>query len=188
MTCAVSNASSAHRKATLSQGLASGPLDEVKWQVAWWALVPLAIGDIVLHYRARLEDPSRTQRKVAPKFEVRDTTPVPGQTRYETSRMAESTVLLCWTLLLFGGIPGQTMKVVTMSGIALTKTWGLMYFISIAFAEVLIILGRQVEQPAGDEVIPLWRQGAATSPSSDVSVSSGRVSLRSRVLRRHLAG
>jgi hypothetical protein len=57
---------------------------------------------------------------------------------------AENTIWIRWALLILGGVPCQTIKLVAMSGIPWTKTWALMYFISIVFGEILIFVAARV--------------------------------------------
>lgn len=51
----------------------------------------------------------------------------------------EHRTLIQWALVCLGGIPCQTIKLVAMQGIPLTKTWALLYFIPFVLGEVLTL-------------------------------------------------
>ncbi|OIW24904.1 hypothetical protein CONLIGDRAFT_673150 [Coniochaeta ligniaria NRRL 30616] len=170
---------------------------EVKWQVAWWALVPLALAAMTQPCGRVLDQETKNCRfytRASPLVCISDvviflamlvlgTVNEPparwlDNAKYEIRRRfqgeaagdpeaAESTLLVRWVLLIVGGVPCQTIKLVAMSGIPLTKTWASMYFISIIFGEVLIILDRRLNQKRDDAIaavqhqtaiIPSWRR------------------------------
>jgi len=138
----------------------------VKWQVAFFSIVPLALGtmtqpvgrvfdrpanerfwirssplecvvDILLfwgavlyHYGTQPEWTWRHYRsELAYRFRDEDFTSVD----------IEKATFGRWILILVGGIPCQTIKLVAMSGIPYTQTIALMFFISLLMGEVLNI-------------------------------------------------
>lgn len=153
---------------------ASDAPNEVSWQVAWWSLVPLALAAmtqpcgkvldndeknfrfwarsslvciidllrfvVLLILECATKPPSRwietAKSKIRHRFD--------GVYTQNDTLSAENTILIRWALLVLGGVPCQTIKLVAMSGIPWTKTWALMYFISIVFGEVLIFMARRV--------------------------------------------
>ncbi|KAB5566476.1 hypothetical protein GE09DRAFT_736697 [Coniochaeta sp. 2T2.1] len=180
----------------------SDAINEVKWQAAWWAMVPLALAAMTQPCGRVLDRDNKRYRfyaRASPVVCIADvfiflvmlvlgTVMEPkdkwlANAKYEIRRRfqgelvgdpqtLESTFLARWAMLIVGGIPFQTLKLVAMSGIPWTKTWALMYFISIILGEVLIFVGRRLNHPADagssgsqpqDTDRPLWRQSKAAN-------------------------
>jgi hypothetical protein len=158
--------------------------EEVKWQVAFFALIPLiltamtqpvgrvlgkaesnrfwmrsspslCIADMIL-FLAQLLD--RFIRKpggwrtlwdhlkisVADRYRVdrEEDQGETGSSSIEASTMptrGDNAALIRWLVLLLGGVIMQTIKLTAMQGIPLTKTLALLYFIAIAFGEVVAL-------------------------------------------------
>ncbi|KUJ24558.1 uncharacterized protein LY89DRAFT_24540 [Mollisia scopiformis] len=143
---------------------------EVTWQVAFFALVPLALGTMtqpvgrvfntapelrfwfavftyLLPWRCTLLflrvttdhclEPTWSWRhfKAELAYRVRD-----EKWDEEPTKEVEKAALGRWALILLGGIPCQTIKLVGMRGIPWTQTLAIMYFLSLLFGEVLNIL------------------------------------------------
>ncbi|UNI23850.1 hypothetical protein JDV02_009643 [Purpureocillium takamizusanense] len=64
--------------------------------------------------------------------------PVLSWRHFETdSADVEKLALGRWILLLLGGVPCQTIKLVSMRGIPLTQTWALLLFLGLLFGEAV---------------------------------------------------
>ncbi|KAH6876720.1 hypothetical protein B0T10DRAFT_414161, partial [Thelonectria olida] len=136
----------------------------VKWQTAFWALVPLAIGAMLQPCGRVLDLPTKYSfwLRCSPilciadsvqwigllfRFRNEHTVMLPQSTvevreSDDNSELdlrqtkAENGTIMRWTLLCLSGIPCQTIKLVAMKGIPWTKTWALMYFLSIVVGEI----------------------------------------------------
>ena len=148
-------------------------LDEVRWQVAWWALVPLALGAMsqpcghvlghrklnyrfyiraspiicvvdMLHFLGHVVWGSRLKpTELVPSFKRQIQKRFSGDDGKYDLERAESSTLIRLALTIVGGIPCQTIKLVAMEGIPWTKAWALMFFVSIVLGEVLILAARR---------------------------------------------
>ncbi|KAK0100561.1 hypothetical protein ONS95_007021 [Cadophora gregata] len=170
---------------------------EVSWQTAWWSLVPLAIGTMIqpcgniLGYKDKnfrfyiraspliciadvvhftiiiLLGSSLNRQRFIKNIKYELNVRFNGDSTEHDIQNAENTRLMRIVLLVVAGIPCQTIKLVAMTGIPWTKTWALMYFISICFGESLIILARS--NRLNSPVIlapPNWRGHGAISTLS----------------------
>ncbi|RYP74028.1 hypothetical protein DL771_003217 [Monosporascus sp. 5C6A] len=150
--------------------LVSGPdsaLDEVKWQVAFFALVPLALGAMTQPVGRVLNTSPETRfwLRSSPFICVEDLLwftsavvahyiaepqwswkPFKSELAYRfrdselgASKRAdiERAALGRWILIILGGIPCQTIKLLAMGGIPFTQAIALMFFISLILGEVL---------------------------------------------------
>jgi hypothetical protein len=173
----------------------------VSWQVAWWALVPLAIsamtqpcgsvlrrgsGSTRFFFRASpviciadvfqfllfiLLGFSRDRRKWLRNIKYELKLRFEGEEGTLDLTNAENTIIMRWVLLGVGGIPCQTIKLVAMQGIPLTKTWALIFFISIIFGEVLILAARRLNVHQDDTIRrPLWRRTFLTGIIDDLAI------------------
>ncbi len=142
--------------------------NEVKWQVALFALMPLILTAVAQPVGRVLDQPARYSLwmrsspilcaadmlhfllRYADRYS-RDPTLLRRHFRAELvyrfrdghdgwdPRDIQRTAMVRWTLMLLGGIPCQTVKLVAMQGIPLTKTVALIFFLAIVFGEVLNI-------------------------------------------------
>jgi hypothetical protein len=182
---------------------AASPVVEVTWQVAFFALAPLALacmtqpvgrvcgnlaslrfwmranplvcaGD-VLHYFVRIFldyalEPCWSWRhfRVALADRFRDTDWSAPRPEFEQTAIGR------WALLLLGGIPCQTIKLVTMRGIPVTQSVALTYAVALVFGEALNLSAEVYlrNQNAGDDF--------AARPSSQLQLSPTSPSLVSR--------
>ena len=166
----------------------SSSSEEVRWQVAFWALVPLALatmtqpGGRVLQRPPRygpwlrsspivcvadilyfltciainyIREPTRSWRhfKAEIAYRYRDEDWSKESTRTDGANRA---TLIRWIVIIVGSIPCQTIKLVAMRGIPLTKAWALLFFISLVFGEVLNIAARIICR-GGPDTMPAAR-------------------------------
>lgn len=148
--------------------LSPGP-DEVTWQVAFFALVPLALGAMTQPVgRVMNSDPKlRFWLRSSPIFCIGDMLyfllrvaidhilePTWSWRHFkaelyyrfrdekwsERPNEVEKAALGRWILILLGAIPCQTIKLMAMQGIPRTQTLALLYFISLILGEILNIV------------------------------------------------
>lgn len=155
--------------------------DEVKWQVALFALMPLILGAMTQPVGRVLDQPSRYQfwMRSSPilcaadmlHFLIRYTSRCSRDwnfllhyraelaCRFRDDRVAhepydvQRTAIVRWMLILLGGAPCQTIKLAAMQGIPLTKALALVFFLSIVFGEVISISASTVVHVATDTEI-----------------------------------
>ncbi|KAJ5433260.1 uncharacterized protein N7458_012416 [Penicillium daleae] len=140
--------------------------DEVKWQVAFWAVIPLALGTMTQPVGRVFNMPPKYRFWLRSSpilcvgdilyFLIRVMTAyfrVPERSwrhlkeelayRYrdedwsKAPKEVEKAALGRWILILLGSIPCQTIKLMAMRGIPLTQTLAMMYFLSLVFGEGL---------------------------------------------------
>lgn len=73
-------------------------------------------------------------------------------------KAAEQSIIVRWILMILGGSVFQIVKLMSMEGIPWIQAWAMMFFISIIFGEVLILLARVLS--LNDDLgstLPLWR-------------------------------
>ncbi|KAK1759000.1 hypothetical protein QBC47DRAFT_370861 [Echria macrotheca] len=143
--------------------------DEVKWQVALFALMPLILGAMSQPVGRVLDKPAkyRLWMRASPIFCITDILhfvigfvarcirerkepllQLREELRFrfqdedldQTLKDVERTVLVRWLMMGLGGIPCQTVKLVAMQGIPLTRVVALMFAVSILFGEMVVIL------------------------------------------------
>ncbi|KAK4213523.1 hypothetical protein QBC37DRAFT_316048 [Rhypophila decipiens] len=72
---------------------------------------------------------------------------------------AERTRLARWTLLIIGGIPCQTIKLVATDGMVWTKFWAISFFNSMVFWEVMTLLSQLLQTNHAVQLpVPRWRR------------------------------
>lgn len=57
----------------------------------------------------------------------------------QSPKEVEKSAMGRWVLIVLGGIPCQTIKLMAMRGIPLTQTWAMLFFAALVFGEVLNI-------------------------------------------------
>jgi hypothetical protein len=163
----------------------------VTWQVAWWALAPLAagamtqpcgkvfgVGDKSFRFYSRASpimcigdvahfllllilgvstDVEKSLENI--KFELRNR--FECEDTADNAQSAENSRLIRWCLMIVGGVPCQTVKLVSMGGIPWTKTWALMYFTSIVVCEILSLVESRIALE-GQNPPPTNSQGPTT--------------------------
>ncbi|KIX00542.1 uncharacterized protein Z518_09607 [Rhinocladiella mackenziei CBS 650.93] len=146
---------------------------EVKWQVVWWALVPLALGAMIqpcgrvlgqehksFRFYARMSpficiaDTAhflvaiiRATCSSAPRYDIERLFVIRFKDEDRDTKSVETSILLRLALLFVSGIPCQTIKLVGMQGIPWTKAIALMFFISIVFGEAIIFIAHHLDLP-----------------------------------------
>ena len=157
----------------LSFVAATSSPDEVTWQVAFWALIPLALGTMSQPVGRMFDIPSKYGfwLRSTPIFCVGDliyfmlrvifTCSLQGgpflqrvkeEIRYryrdedwsKESKDVEKSALRRWIVILIGSIPCQTIKVMFMGDIPFTQTLAMMFIIPMVFGEILIIAAKVV--------------------------------------------
>ncbi|KAM7218445.1 hypothetical protein V8F06_006209 [Rhypophila decipiens] len=161
----------------------------VAWQTAWWSLVPLAIAAmtqpcgnvlgvkdrnfrfygraspivciadvlyfIILVMLGSSFSPRKFRRNV--RFELWQR--FSDETGTASEADTERTTFARWTLLIIGGVPFQTIKLVAMKGMLWTKLWALCFLASLIFWEVMAVLAREVQTNHSIRLpIPRWRK------------------------------
>ncbi|KJZ69017.1 hypothetical protein HIM_11592 [Hirsutella minnesotensis 3608] len=63
---------------------------------------------------------------------------------YQRPKEVEKSVMGRWVLIVLGGIPCQTIKLMAMRGIPLTQTWALLFFVALIFGEVLNVAAESI--------------------------------------------
>ena len=152
---------------------------EVKWQVALWALMPLALGAMtqttgrVFEYSGSMAFWIRASPFVCigdmvcfgislvwdyiaqPTLSLRHIKAELAW-RFRDEDFAATSVVIAgrsiltrWMLMILGGIPFQTVKLLAMRGVPYTKTWALMYFLPQIFGELLTISALILFSPEG---------------------------------------
>ena len=139
----------------------------MKWQVALFALMPLMLGAMaqpvgrvldhparyslwmrsspilcagdMLHFLARYADRCYREPTFLANFKAELAYRFRDDEASQDKRDIERTALVRWIMILLGGIPCQTIKLGAMQGVPLTKTVGLLFFISLVFGEVINI-------------------------------------------------
>ncbi|KAK3940159.1 hypothetical protein QBC46DRAFT_386124 [Diplogelasinospora grovesii] len=191
----------------MADAVQDGAQEVVKWQTAWWALAPLAIGAItqpcgkimgrpadhsvwlrispifcvadmamflISVVVSSLRDPRSSWRffwkhclfEIAARFED-DETGITRTREDEPPETLNKSAIRC-ALVVLGGIPCQTIKLLAAKGIPWTQTWALMFTISIVFGEIVWFF-RPRSNPAlqqlRTQMPPFWAL-ASRGPSS----------------------
>ena len=146
----------------------------MSWQVAWWALVPLAIAamtqpcgnvlglgagntrffnraspilciaDLLQFLLFVLLGFSFDRRKWLRNIQYEIRLRFQGERGAVDLQNAENTTTMRWVLLGVSGVACQSVKLVAMQGIPATKMYALLFLVSILFGETLIIFARSM--------------------------------------------
>jgi hypothetical protein len=146
--------------------------DEVRWQVAWFALVALGLAAMVQpcgNVLSRKEKNHRFYIRASPIVCVADMVHFialvflgfswhlptwlynikfelkrrfEGEPGAKDREAAENSIGIRWILMILGAYQFQAIKLIGMRGIPWTQAWAIMFAISILFGEILILLVR----------------------------------------------
>lgn len=143
----------------------SAAAEEVTWQVAFFALVPLALGAMaqpigrvmdmplrhsfwlrsspiicaadMLHFCIRYADRCIQDGRFLDQFKAELSDRFPNGLLDPDQKAVEKTAIVRWIMILLGVVPCQTVKLVAMKGVPVSKAVALAFFLAMVFGEAV---------------------------------------------------